>query len=173
MAGDFEALEAFLDDVLELPVTGKDGVERVYRIEDPAAEDGVRIEKITTLAARMVAGGAPVDSQALDDEEELDLYKMCLGDQYDPLLREVSWSRFKHVAITAMMWITVDRETAAQYWKTGAQPGKAPNRAVRRKSGERGSSAKGAASTTKPPASTSGTKTASQPKKRAKAKASS
>ncbi|CAM5381033.1 hypothetical protein SCALM49S_02470 [Streptomyces californicus] len=57
-AGEFEALDAFLDDVLELPVTGKDGVERVYRIEDPAAVDGVKIEKIATLAARMVAGGA-------------------------------------------------------------------------------------------------------------------
>ncbi|CAM5368167.1 hypothetical protein SCALM49S_04582 [Streptomyces californicus] len=71
--------------------------------------DGVKIEKITTLAARMVAGGAPVESQALDDQEELDLYKMCLGDQYDVLLTDLRWSRFKHVAITAMMWITVDR----------------------------------------------------------------
>lgn len=172
MAGDFEALDAFLDDVLELPVTGKDGVERVYRVEDPTAEDGVKIEKITTLAARMVAGGAPVDSPALDDQEELDLYKMCLGDQYDVLLKDLRWSRFKHVAITVMMWITVDRETAAQYWSTGAQPGK-PNRAERRKPAARGSSAKGAATTTKPRASTSGTKTASQPKKRAKGKARS
>ncbi|NEB57664.1 hypothetical protein G3I48_36125 [Streptomyces griseus] len=172
MMAEFEALDAFLDDVLELPVTGKDGIERVYRIEDPAAVDGVKIEKITTLAARMVAGGAPVDSQALDDQEELDLYKMCLGDQYDVLLKDLRWSRFKHVAITAMMWITVDRETAAQYWKTGVQPGK-PNRAARRKQAARGSSAKGAASTTKPPASTSGTKTASQPKKPKKAAAHS
>ncbi|GGZ51829.1 DUF7426 family protein [Streptomyces rubiginosohelvolus] len=169
---EFEALDAYLDDVLELPVTGTDGVERIYRIEGPTALDGVRIEKITTLAARMVAGGAPIEAQALDDEEEIDLYKACLGSQYEPLLNEVSWARFKHTAITAMMWITVDRETAAQYWKTGAQPGK-PNRAARRKQAARGSSAKGAASTTKPRASTSGTKTASQPKKPKKAAARS
>ncbi|MFE2112056.1 hypothetical protein ACFXAY_01500 [Streptomyces microflavus] len=169
---EFEALDAFLDDVLELPVTGTDGVERIYRIEGPTALDGVKIERITTLAARMVAGGAPIESQALDDEEEIDLYKACLGSQYEPLLKEVSWSRFKHTAITTMMWITVDRETAAQYWSTGAQPGK-PNRAARRKSGARASSAKGAASTTRKPASTSGTKAASPPKKRTKAKAQS
>ncbi|OKJ42278.1 DUF7426 family protein [Streptomyces sp. CB01580] len=155
----FGALDAFLDDYLELPVTGRDGVERVYRIEDPPAEDGIRIERITTLAARLVAGGSGVDTQQLDDEQELDLYRICLGDAYDQLRADLSWGRFKHVALTAMMWITADRETAESYWQTGTGPGKA-NRAARR-SASRASSAKGAASTTRKPASTSGTRAAS------------
>ncbi|URC17937.1 tail assembly chaperone [Streptomyces phage AxeJC] len=120
----FGALDAYLDDYLELPVTGRDGVERTYRIEDPPAEDGIRIERITTLAARLVAGGSRVDTQQLDDEQELDLYRMCLGDAYDQLRADLSWGRFKHVALTAMMWITADRETAESYWQTGNVPGK-------------------------------------------------
>ncbi|MGC5343643.1 DUF7426 family protein [Streptomyces sp. DT171] len=160
MAGDFQALGDFLDDALELPVTGRDGTVRTYRIEDPAAEDGLKIERITTMAARLAAGGTVDTAPALDDGEELDLYRMCLGDAYEDLRAAVSWTRFRHVALTAMMWITADRETAAAYWATGDAPGKAPNRAARR-SATRGSSAKGAASTTRKPGSTSGTKAAS------------
>lgn len=157
----FEALADFLDDYLELPVTGQDGETRTYRIEDPSALDGIRIEHITTLAARLAAGGSAVDAPALDDEQELDLYRMCLGGAYEDLLADLSWGRFRHVALTAMMWITADRETAEAYWNTGNMPGKAaPNRETRRRA-SRGSSASAAASTTKRPASTSGTRAAS------------
>ncbi|MFE5852018.1 hypothetical protein ACFQ61_02160 [Streptomyces sp. NPDC056500] len=161
----FEALSEFLDDFLELPVTGTDGVERIYRIEDPSAEDGVKIERITTLAARMAMGGAEPTAPALNDEEEIDLYRMCLGGAYDALEAEVSWSRFKHVALTAMLWITADRETAQTYWSTGNTPGKA-NRATRRQA--KRDSASGAAGTTKPRASSSGTKTSPRKAKRAR-----
>ncbi|MFD5901716.1 hypothetical protein ACFWHG_09455 [Streptomyces microflavus] len=165
----FAALGDFLDPFLELPVTGKDGETRTYRIEDPSAEDGLKIERITTLAARLAAGGEAPTAPALDDEQELDLYRMCLGATYAPLLAEVSWARFRHTALTAMMWITADRETAEAYWNTGAAPGKA-NRAERR-SAKHGSSAKAAASTTRKPGSTSGTRAGSAPRK-AKGKAS-
>lgn len=158
-SGGFEALGAFLDDALELPVMGRDGVERIYRIEDPSADDGLKIERITNMAARMAAGGAAPDTKALDDEEEIDLYRLCLGDTYDELRGELGWSRFKHVALTAMFWITADRETAEKYWATGDTPGKAPNRAARRQQ-KRGSSASAAASTTRKRASTSGTRAA-------------
>ncbi|AGK80397.1 hypothetical protein SFUL_5509 [Streptomyces microflavus DSM 40593] len=160
MAAGFAALGDFLDDALELPVTGLDKVERTYRIEGPSALDGVRIERVTTLAARLAAGGSAVDAPALDDEQEIDLYRMCLGSAYDQLLADVSWAAFRHVALTSMMWITADRETAEAYWATGNAPGKAPSRAERR-SATRASSAKGAASTTKPRASTSGTRAVS------------
>ncbi|HLS39217.1 MAG TPA: hypothetical protein VK038_00455, partial [Ornithinicoccus sp.] len=69
----FEALDSFLDDYLELPVRGRDGETRIYRIEDPPAEDGLRIERITTLAARLAAGGKRPETPVLDDEEEKDL----------------------------------------------------------------------------------------------------
>ncbi|MET8765467.1 hypothetical protein [Streptomyces sp. NPDC004658] len=162
---DFEALDRFLEDYLELPVPGRDGTVRVYRIDEPSAEDGIRIERITTLAARLAAGGKAPNSPLLGDDEELDLYRMCLGDAYDRMKAELSWSAFKHCSLTAMFWITTDRETAQQFWRTG-QTGKA-NRAARRQA-SRGSSASATASETRSPASTSGTRAASRPRRRAK-----
>ncbi|MFI9824410.1 hypothetical protein ACIHFC_28760 [Streptomyces sp. NPDC052013] len=158
----FEALDNFLEDYLELPVKGKDGQTRVYRIEDPSAEDGVRIERITSLAARLAAGGKRPDAPVLDDQEERDLYRMCLGAAYEPLMREVGWSAFKHVALTVMFWVVSDKDTAAEFWRTGQQPGKAGNRAARRAQEKRGTSESGEASTTRSPASTSGTRAGSR-----------
>ncbi|MFE6284346.1 hypothetical protein [Streptomyces sp. NPDC057877] len=159
----FEALDAFLDDYLELPVKGGDGQTRLYRIEDPSAEDGIKIERITTMAARLAAGGKRPDTRVLDDEEEKDLFRMCLGDTYDQLLADgVKWAPFKHTAMTVMFWVVSDRETAAEFWRTGQQPGKAQNREARRAQAKRATSASGEASTTRSPASTSGTKAGSR-----------
>ncbi|MFE6408147.1 hypothetical protein ACFVOR_14575 [Streptomyces sp. NPDC057837] len=158
----FEALDAFLDDHLDLPVKGKDGQTRVYRIEEPSAEDGIKIERITSLAARLAAGGKAPEAPVLDDQEELDLYRMCLGDQYEPLIKELRWSAFKHVSLTVMFWVTTDRETAEEFWRTGQQPGKAPNRAARRAQAKPGTSASAGASTTRQPASGSGTRAGSR-----------
>ncbi|WP_171110602.1 MULTISPECIES: hypothetical protein [unclassified Streptomyces] len=158
----FEALDGFLDDYLELPVRGRDGQTRVYRIEDPAAEDGIKIERITSLAARLAAGGKAPDTPVLDDKDELDLYRLCLGDAYDQLLADgVKWAQFKHVALTAMFWVTTDKDTAAEFWRTGQQPGKAANREARRAQAKHATSASAAANTTPSPASTSGTKAGS------------
>lgn len=172
MNGDFEALDAFLDDALELPVKGEDGETRTYRITGPSARNGVKIERITTLAARLAAGGSAPTASVLDDDEEMDLYRMCLGSTYERLLDEVSWAAFRHTALTVMMWITADRETAASYWATGNAPGKALNRAERR-SASRDSSVKGAASTTRTQGSTSGTRAGSAAKAKGKRKAAS
>lgn len=159
----FEALDAFLDDYLELPVRGRDGETRVYRIEDPPAEDGLRIERITTLAARLAAGGTRPETPVLDDEEERDLFRLCLGDTYDQLLADgVKWAQFKHVALTAMFWVVADKETAAEFWRTGQQPGKAANREARRAQQRRGGSGSGGANTTPSPGSTSGTRAGSR-----------
>ncbi|MEU1141775.1 hypothetical protein ABZ392_33705 [Streptomyces sp. NPDC005885] len=166
---DFEALDNFLEDYLELPVRGRDGEIRVYRIDDPSAEDGIKIERITSLAARLAAGGKAPNAPVLDDDEEQNLYKMCLGAAYEPLMREVGWAQFKHIALTAMFWVTTDKDTAKQFWKTGQQPGKAPNRETRRQA-SRGSSASAAASGTRSPASTSGTRAGSQHRNRGRAR---
>lgn len=154
---EFGALDAFLDEYLDLSIKGKDGELRTYRVEEPSADDGLRIERITSLAARLAAGGKAPEQPVLDDEEERDLYRMCLGDQYEPMRKELGWSAFKHCALTAMFWVTTDKDTAAQYWATGQQPGKAQNREARRRA-SRGSSVSGTASTTPSPASTSGTR---------------
>ncbi|MFJ4009469.1 hypothetical protein [Streptomyces sp. NPDC090026] len=162
MAATFDALDDFLDDYLELPVKGTDGVQRTYRIPSPPAEDGLRVEKITTMAARMLATGTEPDTTVLDDREELDLYRLCLSDVHDQLLAEVPWSRFKLAALTAMYWITADRETAAAFWKAGGDPSRlAPNRAARRQQ-RPGSSGSAAASTTRSRGSTSGTRAGSR-----------
>ncbi|WP_328426040.1 DUF7426 family protein [Streptomyces sp. NBC_00443] len=162
-SNDFEALDNFLDDCLELPVKGSDGETRVYRIEDPSAEDGIRIERITTMAARLAAGGKRRDTPILDDDEEKDLFRMCLGAAYDQLLADgVKWAHFKHVAMTAMFWVVADKETAQEYWRTGQQPGKAANREARRAQAKRATSASAEASTTRSPASTSGTRAGSR-----------
>ncbi|MGW0869952.1 DUF7426 family protein [Streptomyces sp. NPDC002740] len=167
-AEEFEELDAFLDDYLELPVRGRDGT-RVYRIEDPSAEDGIRIEKITTMAARLAAGGAAPSTKLLSDEEERDLYRMCLGDAYDQLLAAgVRWGPFKHVAMTAMFWVVSDKETAQEFWRTGQQPGKAVNRAGRRAQAKPGTSASAAENSTRQPASTSGTRAGSPRRRRSR-----
>ncbi|MEU2443563.1 hypothetical protein ABZ588_08585 [Streptomyces althioticus] len=163
----FEALDDFLDDYLELPVRIRGGEVRVYRIEDPPAEDGIRIERVTTLAARLAAGQKAPDAPVLDDDEERDLYRLCLGDTYDEMLDDgVGWAQFKHVAMTAMFWVIADKETAAEFWRTGQQPGKAGNRADRRAQARRSTSASGGASTTPQPGSTSGTRAGSRPRGR-------
>ncbi|MCG7203952.1 DUF7426 family protein [Streptomyces arenae] len=163
----FEALDNFLEDHLDLPMRGRDGETRVYRIEDPSAEDGIKIERITSLAARLAAGGKAPESPVLDDDEELDLYRMCLGAAYEPMKRELGWAQFKHCALTTMFWVTTDRDTALQFWRTGQQPGKAQNRAARRQD-SRGSSESAAANGTRSQASTSGTRAGSQRRRKGK-----
>lgn len=166
MAETFDALDNFLEHYLELPVPGRDGEIRVYRIEDPPAEDGIRIERITTLAARIASGGRAPDTPVLDDDEERDLYRMCLGDAYDQMLADgVRWAHFKHAALTAMFWVVADKDTALEFWRTGQQPGKA-NRAARRAQERRATSASGGESTTPSPASTSGTRAGSRHRRR-------
>lgn len=167
MAVSFEALDDFLDDALELPVLGRDGTVRTYRIPSPPAEDGLRVEAITRAAARMVQDGVEPDTKSLSDDEERSLYRMILGDVHDELLVATDWSRFKHAALTAMFWITADRETAQKYWASGGDPSQlAPNRAARRQAA-RGSSESAAASTTRSRGSTSGTRAASPRAKKA------
>lgn len=168
MAGSktFEALDDFLSDGLDLPVKGEDGVVREYHIADPSAEAGIKIERITSLAARLASGGTAPETPVLDDDEELDLYKLCLGDAYEKLKTETSWSMFKHVSLTVMFWITTDEDTALEYWRTGDAPGKAARNRAERRQMSRGSSAKAAANATRSPDSTSGTRAGSQHRNR-------
>ncbi|MGW0933272.1 DUF7426 family protein [Streptomyces sp. NPDC002644] len=161
MAGRFEALDALLDEYLELPVPGRDGELRTWRIPSPPAEDGLRVDRIVTLAARLRSGTDP-DADALSDAEELDLYRLALSDVYDDLAANVSWAWLKHVAMTAVIWITANEEAAARYWSAAGDPNRlAPNRATRRSSG---ASASAAASGTRSRGSTSGTRAASSKK---------
>lgn len=148
----FKVLEEFLGDCLELPVRCTDGEVRVFTIPSPPAEDGLRIEKIMAEGLRAANSDTPLNSQVLDDAEEIDLYRMALGTAYDDAHKHLAWPRFRHVAMTAVMWITAGLDVAEQYWNADGDPkAPAPNRAARRSSA--------AAKKTPPRASTSGTST--------------
>ncbi|MFH8792192.1 hypothetical protein [Streptomyces sp. NPDC017941] len=155
MAGAFKVLEEFQDDALTLPVRLPDGSIREFRIPSPPAEDGLKVQTLMEQGARMAESGTPMDAQVLDDAQELDLYRTALGDAYDDLLAAgVKWTRFRHVAMTAVMWITAGLETAEKFWEADGDPSRvAPNRAARR------AASSAAASKTPSRGSTSGTST--------------
>lgn len=148
----FKTLEEFLGDSLDLPVRCKDGQTRVFTIPSPSAEDGLKVEKVMSEGIRAANGQAPLNSQVLDDAEELDLYRMALGGVYDDVFKHLDWPRFRHIAMTAVMWITAGLDVAEQYWNSDGDPKAAPgpNREARRSSA--------VANGTRQPASTSGTK---------------
>lgn len=152
--GNFKILEEFQDDALTLPVRLPDGTVREFRIPSPSAEVGLRVQKLMEQSARMVDSGAPLDTEVLDDAEEMDLFKTALGPTYDDLMGAgLGWSRVRHVAMTAVMWITAGLDVAEKFWEADGDPSQvAPNRAARRASSA-------AASTTKSRGSTSGTST--------------
>lgn len=156
MAGTFKVLEEFQDDALTLPVRLPNGKVKEFRIPSPSAEDGLRVQKLMEQSARMAEAGTPMETEVLDDAQELDLFQTALGAAYDELYAAgLDWSRFRHVAMTAVMWITAGLEMAEKYWEAEGDPSRVapPNRAARRQA----SSA--AASTTKRRGSTSGTST--------------
>jgi hypothetical protein len=166
MAGTFKPLDDFLDDSITLPITYRDGTVHDVTIPGPSAEDGLRIERVMETGLRMAASGAEPDEELLDDAQELDMYRAALGPRYDELRAELSWPRFKHVAITTVMWITQSLEVAEKYWATGGDPSLlAPNRQARRASSA-------AASKTQKRGSTSGTSTRKATGRASKGKAS-
>ncbi|MFF3497376.1 hypothetical protein ACFYWS_39295 [Streptomyces sp. NPDC002795] len=152
MAGSFKVLEEFQDDALTLPLRCPDGTVREFRIPAPSAEDGLRVQHLMEKARHLAAGGAPQETEVLDDDAELDLFEVALGAAYEELRAAgLDWSRFRHVAMTAVMWITAGLDVAEKYWEADGDPSRvAPNRAARRASSA-------AASTTKRRGSTSGT----------------
>ncbi|MEU5838773.1 hypothetical protein ABZ820_34630 [Streptomyces diacarni] len=166
MAAQFEAPDELFDEALELPVKG-----RVYRVPSPSAEDGLRVQRMAGVAAQVAAGAEPSesDTKVFSDDDERDLYAMCLGPAYDDMVADgVDWAWIKHAGLTAMMWITADLETAQHYWAAAGDPSQAaPNREARRA----GRASSGTATSTRRRGSTSGTKAPARSAKKAAAKA--
>nr|WP_282795204.1 hypothetical protein [Streptomyces sp. CC224B] len=154
MMATFEALDELFDDSLTLPIKGK-----TYRIPSPSGEDGLRVQRITTTAARLIAGGEALDAEQLDDAEERDLLEMCLGPVYEQLLADgVDWAWIRHAGLTAMFWIIADVEQAQAYWRAAGDPSRrAPNRETRRATAKATKGGSGAAKSTPRRGSTSGT----------------
>lgn len=148
----FEALDELFDECLELPVQGK-----TYKIPSPSAEDGLRVQRITTMATKLFDKGEAVDTELLDDDEERDLIELCLGPvQAEMVANKVDWSWLRHAGLTAMFWITAGADAAEKYWASGGDPSRlAPNREARRAAAKKSGSA--AASKTQKRGSSSGT----------------
>lgn len=144
---------------IDLPI---DGV--TYRINDVDGETGLLVQRLMDAAfAAMQDGDAAeldLDEELLDDASEISSYERVLGDAYQQMLEDgVGWSDIKTAAMTTMLWIYTDEDTASKFWEAGGDlskvEGKAPAPAANRAS-RRASSA--AARKTRSRASTSGTR---------------
>lgn len=156
----FKDLREFSDGRhIDLPI---DGV--TYRINDVDAETGLLVQRLMDAGVQAGQAGRPLDldEDLLDDAQELSTYESVLGDAYQEMLDNgVGWADLKRAAMTAMVWIYFDEETAERFWESGSageavapatgQPPSGVNRAARRASSA-------AARTTRKRASTSGTR---------------
>lgn len=147
-------LDEFLDDSLDLPVRCRDGQTRTFHIPGVSGEDGLRVQRLMEVGLQLAAGAEDVRTDVLDDAQELDLYRTALGPAYEDAIAQLDWPRFRHVAMTAVVWITQGLEAAEAYWLADGRPSQQgpANRAERRASSR-------AAKSTPSPASRSGTST--------------
>lgn len=145
-----EELSGWLDDSLVLPIDG-----RKYRVPEYSAEVGLRVEAV--LNAGRGSRLSDRQRQVLDDEQEKDLYRDVLGPVYDELLADVSWAMLKFCAVTAMLHFNISEDEGARHWalRAAKSGGKAPTGRASRPATRRTTAA---ASTTKPRASGSGTR---------------
>lgn len=143
----FEALDDLFDDCLELPIPGRDGTKRTYRIPSPPADDGLTILRVTTLATKLMAGGEPSDSEMLDDDEERDLIAMALGPAAAEMSADgVDWAWTRHAGLTAVLWVSRGIEDAEAFWRAAGDPTKlaAPQNREQRRAAVKSGSAKAA-----------------------------
>ncbi|TCO64389.1 DUF7426 family protein [Actinocrispum wychmicini] len=142
----FRDLSEVLDAGLSLPINGK-----TYVVPPVDAETGLRLQRLAELAATVahaVEAGEQIDTVALDDAGEIDLYRDALGTVYDEMIADrVSWPALKLAGVTAWLDAAVGREAAEAYWNGAGSPeAPAGNRATRQ-----------AARSTRQPVSGSGT----------------
>lgn len=153
----FRDLSEVLDAGLSLPYKGK-----TYDVAPVDAETGLRLQRLAEVAAhaaKAAESGEPLDEIALDDAEEVDLYRDALGATYDEMLADrVPWPVLKVAGVTAWLDAAVSREAAEAYWNAAGSPeASAGNRETRRaaaRSTRRQGSASGTTRTRKAPAKT-------------------
>lgn len=158
----FRDLSEVLDAGLSLPYNGKS-----YTVPPVDAETGLRLQRLAEVAAQVAhaaESGEVLDEIALDDEQEVDLYRDALGPAYDEMVADrVPWPMLKLAGVTAWLDAAVNRETAEAYWNAGGSPDPealAGNRASRRaaRSTRQPASASGTTRTRKAPTKTAGTR---------------
>lgn len=155
-SSDFRDLNELLDGDLQLPIGG-----RTYTVTAVDGETGLWMERLMSTGLTVAAGGEPderLGTQLLGDKDERTLYERALGNVYQAMVDDgVAWTKIKLAGLTVLYWTTMSREVAHAFWSSGGTSlGKAPNRAARR-----ASTSTAEATTTRTPASGSGTR--SQP----------
>lgn len=143
-----KAYEEWAPEPLAFPIAGK-----TYTVPPMPWDAGLKLTRVLTDAE---------DVPADPDEQN----RMLMGPVWDEMKADnVPHSALYRAALTCLIDFRMGREAAETYWNSGIVPGEAP--------APKGatSTSTGAASTTKPPASTSGT-TSRPNARKAKAKRS-
>lgn len=124
----FQALAAWQRESDGLSLTIAD---HTFIIGSPSAKDGLRLEALINVAQASAAQLDPAerDVEVLSDGQEMDLYRLALGNSFDEALDKLSWADFKHLANTAIAWHTMGDDRARLVWESR---GKAQNRQQRR-----------------------------------------
>lgn len=154
----FRDISEVFDPAIYLPIKGK-----TYRVSAPDAAAGLRLQLLMKLGAAAESGHtlpqSDLDKLVLEDSDEEQFFRDNLGTAYEQMKADaVELEYIKHAAQTAFMRWTVDADLAEAYWNgAGVDVGKAPAPGLRPTVTRTGAAA---ASTTKPPASRTGTKTA-------------
>jgi hypothetical protein len=152
----FRDLDEFLiDEPIRLPIRGK-----TYEFPGSIpARTGLLLQRLGAAAEKAsasikagTANATELAAEVFSDSEETDLRAEMMGDTEQQMADDgLTTAHTTHVFRTLMVWHMAGEEAAMKAWEAvGPQP--APNRAARRAS-------KASATTTRRPASTSGTST--------------
>lgn len=153
--------------VLDLPTGSKE-----YVVADVSASTGRWVTRLTEKAMRaqrrLDAGedGDDIDADLhLSDEAERDLYEELLGSTLDDMEADgVRWKKVQLAGQVAYAWVLRGLNGARNVWEAGGEAPKAnraERRATSRASGSKTRAGGASATTTRPRASTSRTKTRS------------
>lgn len=150
-------LRAAIDGVHKLPINGK-----TYEVQPISADAGLRFQEVMAVAhkAKKAQDAGKdytpddADIEVLDDQGEHDMYRDALGDAHDAMVADgVTFDELKLAALYVIFHAINGPDFAELYWNAGGKA-PAPNREARRMATR---TRTGAATTTKKPASRTGT----------------
>lgn len=152
-------LRAAINGVHKLPIGGN-----VYEVQPISAEAGLRFQEVMAVAFKAKkardAGKeydpTEDDIEVLNDQGEREMYRDALGETHDIMVADgVTFDELKLAALYVTFHAINGPEFADLYWNAGGKA-PAPNREARRTATR---TRTGAATTTKKPASRTGTTT--------------
>lgn len=136
----------------------------VYEVDPPDHRTGLYVQREWYGAIEKAAGGQDLDTadgiQIMRQLSDEDSYRRLLGGTYDAMVDDrVPTEAIRCAAMTIVIRIIAGDEAAAEYWKTRGKgrPRRAQPQDRKRAGGNRATTHKAAAPTTRRLASTSGT----------------